>query len=63
MRQKPNYAFERRERQKARALKKAERERLKKEKSDQRKEDPLRDNPAEPSGESLEQRVGLSGTS
>jgi hypothetical protein len=38
MPRKPNYDFERRERDKARALKKAERQRLKKEKADLRKE-------------------------
>ena len=38
MPRKPNYDFERRERDKARAAKKAERQRLKKEKADLRKE-------------------------
>jgi hypothetical protein len=40
MARKPNYNFERREREKARAQKKAERQRVKQEKSDQRKDDP-----------------------
>ena len=40
MPRKPNYNFERREREKARAQKKAERQRAKQEKSDQRKDDP-----------------------
>ena len=39
MPRKPNYDFERREREKARALKKEERQRLKREKSQQRKGD------------------------
>ena len=38
MARKTNYDFERREREKARAAKKAERQRLKQEKSDERKE-------------------------
>jgi len=38
MPRRPNYDFERRERDKARAAKKAERQRLKKEKADLRKE-------------------------
>lgn len=47
MARKPNYDFERREREKARAAKKAERSRAKKEKSDQRKEGVGDDKPAE----------------
>lgn len=43
MARKTNYGFERREREKARAAKKAERQRAKQEKSDERKDD---DNPA-----------------
>ena len=39
MPRKPNYDFERREREKARALKKEERQRLKREKAQQRKGD------------------------
>lgn len=39
MARKTNYGFERREREKARAAKKAERQRLKQEKSDERKDD------------------------
>ena len=39
MARKPNYDFERREREKARAIKKAAREQAKKEKADQRKEE------------------------
>lgn len=38
MPRKPNYGFERREREKARAQKKADRQRAKQEKSDRRKE-------------------------
>lgn len=44
MARKTNYGFERREREKARAAKKAERQRLKQEKSDDRKDD---DDPAQ----------------
>ena len=40
MARKPNYGFERREREKARAIKKAERQSAKQEKSDQRKGKP-----------------------
>jgi hypothetical protein len=40
MARKPNYGFERREREKARALKKAARQTAKQEKSAQRKESP-----------------------
>lgn len=39
MPRKPNYRFERNEREKARANKKAERLRVKRERSDQRKDD------------------------
>ena len=39
MGRKPNYSFERREREKARALKKSERQRAKQEKSDLRRQD------------------------
>jgi hypothetical protein len=39
MARKPNYGFERREREKARAAKKAERQRAKQERSEQRKDD------------------------
>lgn len=39
MPRKPNYDFERREREKAKAEKKAERQRAKQEKSDERKEE------------------------
>lgn len=39
MARKTNYGFERREREKARAAKKAERQRLKQEKSDERRDD------------------------
>jgi len=47
MPRKPNYDFERREREKARATKKAERQRAKQEKSDERKDDgPISDEPA-----------------
>ncbi len=38
MARKPNYGFERRQREQARAKKKADRQRAKQEKSDQRKE-------------------------
>ena len=38
MARKPNYSFERREREKARAQKKADRQRAKQEKSEQRKD-------------------------
>jgi hypothetical protein len=44
MARKTNYGFERREREKARAAKKAERQRAKQEKSDDRKDD---DDPAQ----------------
>ena len=47
MARKPNYGFERREREKARAMKKAERQRTKQEKSDQRKKESLNDKPAQ----------------
>lgn len=40
MARKTNYGFERREREKARAAKKAERQRVKQEKSDERQDDP-----------------------
>tara|TARA_R110000787_G_scaffold6681_19_gene23128 strand:+ start:1772 stop:1915 length:144 start_codon:yes stop_codon:yes gene_type:complete len=43
MPRKPNYDFERREREKARAIKKAERQRAKQEKSDERKDDAVTD--------------------
>ena len=45
MARKPNYGFERREREKARALKKAARQSAKQEKSAQRKENPEGDKP------------------
>ena len=51
MARKPNYDFERREREKARALKKAERQRLKQEKAEQRKEGALGDQPLAPDAE------------
>ena len=41
MARKPNYGFERREREKVRATKKADRQRAKQEKSDDRKDEPL----------------------
>ena len=41
MARKPNYGFERREREKVRATKKAERQRAKQDKSDDRKDEPL----------------------
>ena len=46
MARKPNYDFERREREKARAAKKAERARAKQEKSDQRKAELSDEKPA-----------------
>ncbi len=51
MARKPNYSFERREREKARAKKKAERLRAKQEKSDLRKEEAAGDQPAPPPGD------------
>ena len=45
MARKTNYGFERREREKNRASKKAERQRAKQDKSDQRKEETLDDKP------------------
>ena len=47
MARKPNYGFERREREKARAMKKAERQRAKREKTDLRKKELLEEKPAE----------------
>jgi len=41
MARKTNYDFERREREKARAQKKADRQRAKQEKSDERKDEPV----------------------
>ena len=49
MPRKPNYSFERREREKARAIKKATRLHAKHEKSDQRNQE-LRDQGHEPDG-------------
>jgi hypothetical protein len=48
MARKTNYNFERREREKSRAAKKAERQRLKQEKSDQRRHE------TDPAGEDFE---------
>jgi hypothetical protein len=49
MARKPNYGFERREREKVRATKKADRQRAKQEKSDDRRDEPPppEDQPAE----------------
>jgi hypothetical protein len=47
MARKPNYGFERREREKVRAQKKADRQRAKQEKSEQRKDDVDDDKPVE----------------
>ena len=47
MARKTNYGFERREREKARALKKADRQRAKKEKSNERKDEPVDSLPIE----------------
>jgi len=47
MARKTNYGFERREREKARALKKADRQRAKQEKSNERKDEPGEGSPVE----------------
>jgi hypothetical protein len=47
MARKTNYGFERREREKARAQKKADRQRAKQEKSNERKDAPVEDRPAD----------------
>jgi hypothetical protein len=47
MARKTNYGFERREREKARALKKADRQRAKQEKSNERKDEPVDSLPIE----------------
>ena len=57
---KQNYSFDRRQREKTRAIKKAERQRTKQEKSDQRKKKPGTDSAPNQWGEPLEHQVTLS---
>ena len=47
MARKTNYGFDRREREKSRAMKRAERQRAKQDRSDQRKDKPDQDQPTE----------------
>ena len=66
MARKTNYGFERREREKARAAKKAERQRLKQEKSDDRKDSgatsqPVDSDTADPFSEPTDQNAPSDG--